>query len=199
MTLYYRLGSNLYVNVTNLCPSDCEFCIRGHMDGVGSADSLWLSHEPNLEELMQAYDLWVEQDREPIDEIVFCGFGEPLMRAGLVCELAGWLRSKQSRPIRLNTNGLVKLINPDFDQAKLSVFNTISISLNADTKEEYLRVTRPSFGIGSFEVMLDFAKALKKITDVRFTILETLGTERQKKCRDLADSMGIPLIVRSFT
>ena len=57
MTLYYRLGANLYVNVTNLCSCDCVFCIRGGTDGVGSADSLWLEREPTIWELKESFDL----------------------------------------------------------------------------------------------------------------------------------------------
>ena len=198
MTLYYRLGSNLYVNVTNLCPCDCVFCIRGHTDGVGTADSLWLEREPTALELMEAFDRKMIQDNEPINEIVFCGFGEPLERADVVVELAEFIKSKCSHPIRLNTNGLVKLINSDFDINRLAVFDIISVSLNADTKEEYLRVTRPSFGIESFDAMLSFAKEVQGFTKVQFTIVETLDKENQKKCREIADKMGIPLIIRSM-
>ena len=198
MTLYYRLGSNLYVNVTNLCPCDCVFCIRGHMDGVGTAESLWLDNEPTIEELIEAFDKWMNQDNEPVSEIVFCGFGEPLERADIVCELAEYIKSKCSCPLRLNTNGLVKLINSDFDINRLSVFDLISVSLNADTKEEYLRVTRPRFGIESFDAMLSFAKDAFNYTKVQFTIVDTLDKERQKKCQSIADKMGIPLIIRSM-
>ena len=198
MTLYYRLGSNLYVNVTNLCPCDCVFCIRGHVAGVGSAQSLWLEREPTIEELKEAFELRVSQDTQPINEIVFCGFGEPLERADVVVALAEFIKSKCNHPIRLNTNGLVKLINPDFEIKKLSVFDIISVSLNADTKEEYLRVTRPRFGIESFDVMLGFAKAAKNYSKVQFTIVETLDEENQKKCREIAGKMGIPLIIRSM-
>ena len=196
MNFYYRLGSNLYVNVTNLCPCDCVFCIRHNTDGVGTAESLWLAHEPTLEELKEAFDQSISRDFEPINEIVFCGFGEPLERAYVVCELAEYIKSGHNHPIRLNTNGLARLINPDFDIKKLSVFDLVSVSLNADTKEEYLRVTRPRFGIESFDSMLGFARDAKNHSKVQFTIVETLDGERQKKCRQIADEMGIPLIVR---
>ena len=198
MNLYYRLGSNLYVNVTNLCPCDCLFCIRRHTTGVGSAESLWLEREPTIDELIKAFDQKIIQDNKPTNEIVFCGFGEPLERADVVCELAVYIKSKCPHPIRLNTNGLVQLINPDFDTQKLSVFDIISVSLNADTKEEYMRVTRPRFGIESFDAMLGFARDMSRYTKVQFTIVETLEKKRQKKCREIADKVGLPLIVRSM-
>ena len=198
MNLYYRLGFNLYVNVTNLCPCDCVFCIRGHSAGVGTAKSLWLEREPTSDELKEAFDQVIKPGGEPINEIVFCGFGEPLERAEVVCELAKYIKSKCNRPIRLNTNGLVQLINPGFDLKHLSVFDMVSVSLNAESAEEYLRVTRPRFGIESFEAMLSFARDVKSYSKVQFTIVETLHEESQKKCRNIADKMGIPLIIRSM-
>ena len=198
MTLYYRLGANLYVNVTNLCSCDCVFCIRGHTVGVGSADNLWLEREPTVRELIEAFDQRIIRGSEPINEIVFCGFGEPLEKADIVVELARHIKSKCSHLIRLNTNGLVKLINPGFDTINLSVFDSISVSLNAASADEYVKVTRPRFGAESFEAMLSFAREMKSFAKVQFTIVETLSEEGQKKCRELADKMGIPLIIRSM-
>ena len=198
MSFYYRLGSNLYVNVTNLCHCDCEFCIRGRTNEVGDAATLWLDNEPSLQELKDGFANRKTEHIESIDEVVFCGFGEPLERSELVCSLAEYIKSVSSYPLRLNTNGLVRLIEPGFDIKRLSVFDVISVSLNADTSEEYLRVTKPSFGKGSFEAMLKFAKEMKQITNVRFTVVETLDIERQRNCEKLARDMGIPLAVRSL-
>ena len=196
MTLYYRLGSNLYVNVTNLCQCDCVFCVRGRSQGVGDAESLWLPHEPTLEELRQAFG--ARQDLDEVNEIVFCGYGEPLERADLVVELSRHIRLGTKKPLRLNTNGLVGLINPGFDIGKLELFDTISVSLNAATKEDYMEVTRPAFGEKSFDEMLGFAKTMSGYTKVQFTIVETLPREQQEKCRMVAKGLNIPLIIRTL-
>ena len=198
MNYYYRLGSNLYVNITNLCHCDCLFCIRGRTNSVGDAESLWLSHEPSLQELMDAFDNRKKEHKEAIGEVVFCGYGEPLERADVACLLARHIKNSFSHPIRLNTNGLVGLIEPSFELGRLSVFDRVSISLNADTSEEYLRITRPSFGQGSFEAMLEFAKTVSEITNVQFTVVETLEPLRQKRCEGIAEKLGIPLVVRSL-
>ena len=198
MNLYYRLGANLYVNVTNMCHCDCTFCIRGRTESVGDAESLWLSREPSLLELKDGFVNRKPEHRDGIREIVFCGFGEPLERAELACDLADFIKSMSTSPLRLNTNGLVQLIEPGFDIRRLSVFDTISISLNADTKEEYLSVTRPAFGIESFDAMLGFAKAAKDLANVQFTIVETLEPSRHENCMKLASELGIPLIVRNL-
>ena len=196
MTLYYRLGSNLYVNVTNLCQCDCVFCVRGRSQVVGDADSLWLPHEPSLEELKQGFI--ARRDLDEVKEIVFCGYGEPLERAELVVDLAKHIRFCTKKPLRLNTNGLVGLINPGFDIRKLELFDTISVSLNAATKEDYVEVTRPVFGENSFDGMLGFAKTMNGYTKVQFTIVETLPKIQQKKCRIVAKGLNIPLIIRTL-
>ena len=196
MNLYYKLGSNLYVNITNLCSCDCLFCIRSTKNGVGSADNLWLEREPTLDELKEAFAIQINQNE--VNEIVFCGFGEPLERAEVAVNLARYIKQVVSIPVRLNTNGLVKLINPDFDICKLSIFDKISVSLNADTSKEYVNITRSRFGEESFDVMLDFAKSVHEFTKVQFTIVETLEHKRQKKCRQIAEGLNIPLYVRSI-
>ena len=51
MTLLYPIGKSLYVNITNLCCCKCVFCVRDITDSVGGSDSLWLDHEPTMDEL----------------------------------------------------------------------------------------------------------------------------------------------------
>ncbi|MCL2216296.1 MAG: TatD family nuclease-associated radical SAM protein [Defluviitaleaceae bacterium] len=194
MTIFYRLGSKLYVNITNNCPCACIFCIRGLTDSVGDAESLWLEREPSMEEIKVALDR--RTDLAEIDEIVFCGYGEPMERAEDVIEIAQYMKKKSTSPVRLNTNGLVQLINPEFDIAKLAVMDEVSISLNADDAEEYDRITRPRFGAASYDEMLEFAKAAKAYTSVIFTVVDTLSPKRIENCRRIAQELGVPLRVR---
>lgn len=55
----YEFGDSLYLNITNRCPNNCEFCIRNIKDGV-SGNDLWLLKEPTFQELaddIALYDL----------------------------------------------------------------------------------------------------------------------------------------------
>ena len=52
MTILYKVHNNLYVNLTNKCPCSCTFCLRQTMDHVGESDSLWLTREPEYEEII---------------------------------------------------------------------------------------------------------------------------------------------------
>ena len=68
MTIFYEVGDNLYVNLTNKCPCNCTFCIRNNADGAYGSDPLWLEHEPSIEEIFSAVD---KLDIAKYREIVF--------------------------------------------------------------------------------------------------------------------------------
>ncbi|MCL2841609.1 MAG: TIGR04100 family radical SAM protein [Defluviitaleaceae bacterium] len=194
MVIFYRLDTKLYVNITNDCPCACTFCIRQQTDSVGDAKSLWLEREPTIQEIKTAFDN--RKDLKEVDEIVFCGYGEPMERADDVIEVARYIKEKIQVPVRINTNGLVQLINPDFDISKLAVIDTVSVSLNADDAEEYNRNTRPRFGIVSYDTLLEFARTAKTYTSVAFSVMDVLGEKRIENCRTIARDMSIPLRVR---
>jgi TatD family-associated radical SAM protein len=203
MTLTYEAGRNLYINVTNQCPCACTFCIRNNGDGAYGSDPLWLEHEPDMAE-MQA-DL-AKRDLTAYENIVFCGYGEPLMRLEFVCALAAYL--KEIAPeccLRLNTNGLADLYKPE--QAKgraaqqvAAVFDKVSISLNGGNAEVYNRVTRPrGGGDAPYATMLQFAKTCKEQgMDVMFTVVDVITPEEIAKAQEKADEMGIVLEVRKY-
>jgi TatD family-associated radical SAM protein len=195
MTIFYTLGNKLYANITNRCPCSCVFCLRESGEGVGSASSLRLEREPGLDEIKADFDA---QDITGMTEIVFCGYGEPMERAEIVIRVSEYIKSKCSLPVRLNTSGLVKLINPDFDMSELKILDCISISLNADDEEEYLRLTGAKFGRTAYSAMLLFAQQAKKYTDVIFTVVDVIGKARTENCRKLAENMKIPLRVRHY-
>ena len=53
MTVTYIVDGALYINVTNRCTNNCEFCIRKNGDGAYGSDSLWLIREPSEEEILE--------------------------------------------------------------------------------------------------------------------------------------------------
>ncbi len=195
MTIFYEFGGKLYANITNKCPCACVFCIRKNGDSVGGNDSLWLSHEPTIEEIISAFESF---DKTGLSDLVFCGYGEPMSRADVLIEFAKYVREHTDMTIRINTNGLVALIDPAFDIEKMrGVIDSVSISLNAPDKNSYLEVTKPCFGIDSFDIMLQFAtKAKEIVSDVAFTVVDVITDEQIEACQALSDNMEIPLRVR---
>lgn len=195
MTILYDYKQSLYVNITNQCPCSCVFCIRKETDHVGNSDSLWLDHEPTVEEVKEEFKKF---NLEKYDEIVFCGYGEPLVRINEVIEIAKYIRSISDLKIRINTNGLSDLIhNKKTAMLLKNNIDSVSISLNAPNKSRYNEVTRPKFGEKSFDVLLNFALDCKRyVKEVNFSVVDEISNEEIEESQKLADKMNIVLRVR---
>lgn len=190
-------GVTCYVNSTNRCSCACTFCLRNTKEMLES-NSLWLKKEPTVEMII---DEFKKYDLNDFKEIVFCGFGEPLTRHDDLMKVAKYLKeTRKDLPIRINTNGLSSItlkrdITPDFK----GLIDTLSISLNAPSKEEYYQLTRSRYGIDSFDYMLDFTlKAKQYVENVVLTVVDIIGDEKIAKCQKIADDLGVTLRVRPF-
>lgn len=197
MTILYKIDNSLYVNITNKCPCACVFCVRLEHDSVGECESLWLEKEPTLEEIIDAFE---KHNLEDYDQIVFCGYGEPLERLDTVVEICKWIKAKSQTPIRINTNGLADLIHKKETAPTLEgLVDSISISLNAPDVKSYLEIARPKFGEISFSHLLYFASECKKvIPQITFSVVDILSGEQIEGCKRLASEMGIALRVREM-
>ncbi len=197
MTILYEVNKNLYINLTNKCPCNCTFCIRNNGDGAYGSDSLWLERDPFAREVIEQLK---SRDLDSYDEIVFCGFGEPFEALGVMLDVAGYLKSVTSTTIRVNTNGLSDLINQKPTAHLLNgLIDIVSVSLNAGTKAEYLKVTRPSFGDSSYDAMLKFAVDCKKyVKSVVLSIVDVIPADEIEKCRQISNKLDIPLRIRKY-
>ena len=199
MTISYTVGNGLYINVTNACTNSCDFCIRNNGDGAYGSDSLWLSHEPTYSEIL---DSVFSRDLTEYSEVVFCGYGEPATRLDTVRRVA--LEIKQKYPeikIRINTNGQSDLIMK-CNTAPLykDAFDTVSISLNAPTREKYQAICHSVYGEDAFDAMLVFAAEVKNyVPDVAFSVVrEFLSDEELMLSAKLSERCGIKLRVRDY-
>lgn len=197
MTIFYKFEGKMYINITNGCPCDCVFCIRKNGDSIEDNDSLWLEHEPSFEEITDAFDTF---DKTGITQAVFCGYGEPTVKVDMMMRTAEYIKSNSNLKIRLNTNGLVKLIHKDFNIERFKgLIDCVSISLNAPNSKRYNEITRPSFGEKAFDTMLDFAAEVKRLgIETAFTVVDVITPEEIEQCREIADKMEIPLRVRAY-
>lgn len=198
MTISYEVGNNLYLNLTNKCPCACTFCIRNHADGAYGSDPLWLDHEPSAEEIFADLD---KRDMVKYSEVVFCGYGEPTCRLDAVIAVANELKSHPNCPVlRINTNGLGDLINErPIAEELCSVIDIISVSLNAGTKDEYMKVTRPKFE-NAWEAMQKFTADCVKTgnSEVVMSVVDVIPSEQIEASRLLAESLGAKLRVREY-
>ena len=80
------------------------------------------------------------------------------------------------------------------------LIDTVSISLNATNKEDYLKTVRPKFGIGSYDAMLQFAKECTAyVPSVIMTVVDVVTSkEEQEACRQICESVGATLRIRPF-
>lgn len=196
-TYVYRLGQGLYINLTNGCNNDCTFCERQSRPGVGPY-RLWLEQEPKAEQVMAALEAQVTDD---INEIVFCGYGEPTLRLDVLLEVAGRVKvAYPALPIRINTNGLANLqYGQDITPRLQHLVDTVSISLNAPTAKEYDALCRPAFGEAAFEGLIDFAiKAKAQVPRVVMTVVDVIGPEKIEACRRIAQRAGSEFRVRAM-
>jgi TatD DNase family protein len=157
MSIVYQIGHALYLNITNRCTNQCGFCVRFKTDIIQGYD-LTLAAEPTAKEILAAIG-----DPARFREIVFCGYGEPLMRLPEVIAVSKVLK-EQKIPVRVNTNGHGNLIHQRNIVPEIAPYlSTVSISLNAENEEVYNQVCRPSFGPGTYQKVKEFIIACKPL------------------------------------
>lgn len=199
MTITYPVKHGIYVNMTNRCPCACTFCLRHNAPGVYGSDPLWLEREPTVQEVCDSLDQW---DLRQYEEVVFCGYGEPTERLDDLLEAARHIKARSDIPIRINTNGLSDLIWGKNTAPMLEgLIDCVSVSLNAMDAEEYLRLTRSKFGIGSYDAMLNFTRECTKyVPKVVMTVVgePVTSPEDQETCRKICESVGAVLRIRPY-
>ena len=200
MTIVYRVGKGLYVNLTNRCPCACTFCIRRNGAGVYGSDSLWLDREPTVDETIAAIEA---ADLSSCGELVFCGYGEPTERLRDLLAVARHVRAAFPQlKIRVNTNGLADLIAGRQTASMFAgLVDAVSVSLNAPTAEEYVKLCRPKFGAAAYEALRRFAGEVK--AHVPSVVMSVVGTadmtpDKIAACRAVCDRIGVPLRVRTY-
>lgn len=197
LTFVYNVHGNLYINLTNRCPCNCTFCIRHNGDSAYGSDSLWLEREPTNEEVLAEFDKYSPDE---FDEIVFCGYGEPMERAEDVVSIGKELKKRYPHKIiRLNTNGLSDKIHGRPTAAMLEgAVDIVSISLNSGNEKDYNAVTRPKWE-DSFSALLSFAQDCKKyVPQVMFTVVDVISEREIKESKEISERLGIPLRIRKY-
>jgi len=197
MNIVYNYQNQLYVNVTNRCTNKCEFCIRFTPSGVDNID-LWLEHEPTVEEIINALE---KKDYKSFSEVVFCGYGEPLMRFDAVIKACRYIKENSGLKIRINTNGHANYCaKRDVTPEMKGLVDVISISLNASTAEGYQKICKCDFGEDGFYEMLDFAKKAKEyVPRVVLSVVDVIGAEEIEACRKVAEETGVEYRVRVYS
>lgn len=182
----YPLHGNCYLNITSQCTLRCAFCPKYNRSWEVQSYDLRLHREPTVEEVLEAIG-----DPGKYKEIVFCGLGEPTVRLDALLAIARELK-KQGTRIRVNTDGLVNLREGrDVTPEMAEVVDTLSISMNAQDEETYIKHTRPKQE-GAFAAMLEFARlAQERGMSVSLTAIDGLEGVDIAACEKIAESIGV--------
>ncbi len=175
----YGIRDSLYLNITNRCTNTCGFCVRNNRDFV-KGHNLRLSGEPTAEDVIAAIG-----NPRNYREVVFCGYGEPLLRLDLVRDVAAWIKGRGGT-VRVNTNGQGNLIHQRNIIPELQgLVDAYSVSLNAENEEKYNAICRPLFGAGTYEAVKTFIHEAAKTANVSVTVLN-LSDVDVEACRRIA-------------
>lgn len=196
-TLVYSLEGKTYINLTNRCTNSCIFCLRQDKNDVCGQD-MWLDNED-----FSAQDV-IEQLKnfEITSEIVFCGYGEPLLKLEILKEVAKYV--KQNYPetkIRINTNGHANYVYKRNIVLELKgLVDKISVSLNASSAEEYNELSKPKFDNAYDEVKKFIKCCSEEGIQTDASIVDGYKGRRLdvEKCRQIAQELGANLRVREW-
>ncbi|MDO8536104.1 MAG: YchF/TatD family DNA exonuclease [Candidatus Omnitrophota bacterium] len=188
----YEIRDSLYLNITNGCTNNCDFCVRAQTEFV-KGHNLKLDKEPSVDEILKAVG-----DPKRYREIVFCGYGEPTMKLDVVKAVANELK-KSGAAIRLVTNGHGDLINKrPIVKELVGLVDKISVSLDTDKEEMYNKICKPEFGAVTYKAILKFIKdCADSGVETEVTCLNLPGVDIQE-CERIAKGLGAGFRLRIY-
>jgi TatD DNase family protein len=191
-SIAYRIRDSLYLNITNRCSNRCSFCAKFD-DFTVKGHFLRLAHEPSAAEVLAAIG-----DPGGYAEVVFCGYGEPLLRLDLIKEVAGELKKRGVR-IRINTDGQANLVYGRNILPELAgLIDCVSVSLNAADAETYARLCNTPFGEAGFRGVCDFLREARHHIPLVVASAVTVPGLDLAKVRRLAEGLGVEFREREY-
>jgi len=192
-SIAYKIRNSLYLNITNHCTLACVFCPK-FVDFEVKGHYLRLSEEPDFEKVKGAMG-----DFSDVEEVVFCGFGEPTQRVGLLKEVAAYVHSK-GKKVRLDTDGLGNLTNKRNILPELQgLVDGVNVSLNAPNPQVYAKVCPNRFGEGAYpEVKKFILEAKKYIPWVQASVVGMPGVDVEASRKVAEEELGVKFRHREY-
>lgn len=190
----YFLEGKPYINLTNSCTNSCVFCVRDIKDDV-KGSNLWLEGATKTEDVIAQFNAEADEKLSKVNEITFCGYGEPLLCPDVLIEVSKFIKEKYPNlKIRINTNGTASAaLKRDILPELVGLVDTISVSLNAHDNKTYCAVSKPK-AENSYDAVL---KTIKQSSELGFKTFATIVTGFNnapyidvKKCEEIATSLG---------
>lgn len=198
--LVYTLENKIYINLTNRCTNNCIFCLRNDKNDV-CGQELWLDNEDSTaaDVISQFEKIYTDA---PSQEVIFCGYGEPMLKLDVLKEVAKYIKEKYPQTkIRVNTNGHANFICKRNVVPELKgLVDEFSVSLNAPTKEEYDELSQPKFAQAYDEVK----KFIKCCSDEQISVVASVVEGYKGRhldleiCKNIAENLGAKFRVREW-
>lgn len=195
--LVYELYGKIYINLTNRCTNNCVFCLRNDKDDV-CGQKLWLDNEdyPVQDVIDQLNNFKIS------DEVIFCGYGEPLLKLDVLKEVAQYIKENYPNvKIRVNTNGQANIVYKRNIVPELKgLVDEFSVSLNGEDNKEYNDYSRPRL-LNAYEEVKRFIKACAdENIEVVASVVEGYKGQHLnlKKCEEIANSLGAKFRAREW-
>lgn len=198
--LVYKLDGKIYINLTNRCTNDCIFCLRKDKDDV-EGQKLWLDDENSTaQDVIHQFENIYSQT--PSKEVIFCGYGEPMLRFEVLKEVAKYIKEKYPQTkIRINTNGHANFVyKKNVVPALKGLVDEFSVSLNGATKDEYNELSKPKFDDAYDEVK----KFIKSCADEQISVIASVVEGYKGRhldldaCEKIAHELGAKFRVREW-
>ena len=198
--LVYTLDEKIYINLTNRCTNDCIFCLRNDKADV-KGQELWLDNENSTaEDVVEQFEKIYQ--KTPSKEVIFCGYGEPMLKFEVLKEVAKYIKNKYPETkIRINTNGHANFVYKRNVVPELKgLVDEFSVSLNAPEKDEYNELSKPKFD-GAYDEVKKFIKACHD-ENIKVTASVVEGYKGRhidlETCKKIAHELGAEFRVREW-
>ena len=202
-TLVYSINNEknpdtVYVNLTNACTNSCIFCLRSQKDDVCGKE-MWHDDNYTLDDIISQFNNY----KDYVKEVVFCGYGEPFLKKDMMKAFCVYLRESFPQiKIRVNTNGHANAIyKKNVAEEFKGLIDSVSISLNASTEQEYNDICKPSID-NAYEAMKDFAKSCKQagmgVAMSVVTGFDNIHKINLDECEKIAENLGAKFRNREF-
>ncbi len=198
--LVYTLDEKIYINLTNRCTNDCIFCLRNDKADV-KGQELWLDNENSTaEDVVKQFEKIYQ--KTPSKEVIFCGYGEPMLKFEVLKEVAKYIKNKYPETkIRINTNGHANFVYKRNVVPELKgLVDEFSVSLNAPAENEYNELSQPKFN-GAYDEVKKFIKACHD-ENIKVTASVVEGYKGRhidlETCKKIAHELGAEFRVREW-
>lgn len=189
--LAYLLDGKVYINLTNSCTNNCVFCIRNIKEDVVGTNLFLNSENVKAQDVIAQ----LEEIKDKLSsEIVFCGYGEPMLKLDVMKEVAAYIKKNYPHiKLRVNTNGHANLVYKRNVLPELKgLIDKFSVSLNGENEEVYNKISLPNIE-GAYDAVKDFIKeAVKEGFDTTATIVTNYKDYNvdMPECIEITKSLG---------